>query len=210
MVTIEEITLSYGPHNNPEDGMCLLEAASYLSNEPFSYRPKCVSPVVAAFGIRINDKISDNETRDKWLKPLLPVLLNTVGSTALEQRRMFRCVDWAVREIAPFILGVVGRNDHAKTLRELSPIVDISTADTAHGATTAAAAAAHRVAIYAAANAAYAAANYTATDAANYTAATAAAADAAVSSYAASDDKKDIIYQMIVDFIKELCEMKDV
>src|SRR5688500_16148045 len=58
-LTLEEITLSAGAHKSPEQGMCLLEAVAYVAGEPFSDHPKCVSPVIAAFGRRWNDDLDD-------------------------------------------------------------------------------------------------------------------------------------------------------
>ena len=205
MITIDEITLSEGDHDTPADGMCFLEAVAYFGYGPFSDRPACVSPVIAEFGRTSNDKMPDNETRDKWLKPLIPIMIGTAGSAELELRRAFRLADWAVREIAPIALDRAGLGDHAATLRALLPIVDEGTAH--QSARVISLCAFANDTAYYAHDAAYDAACY-AYDANEAVCAAYGAARAAA--YAAlTVTGKDVIYAMISDIIKELCAMKD-
>lgn len=76
----DEITLSEGCHRYPAEGMCAMEAVSFISGEPFSEYPDCACPVVTTFVIGFNDSLPDNASRDKWIKPLIPFI---VGSRAL-------------------------------------------------------------------------------------------------------------------------------
>ena len=52
---ISTVTLNHGQHDDPADGHCLLEVVSMVAGEPFGDRPKCVCPVLAAFGRSWND-----------------------------------------------------------------------------------------------------------------------------------------------------------
>ena len=47
--------LSSGAHQRVEDGRCAMEWVSYLAGEPHSDQPVCVSPMLRAFCISLND-----------------------------------------------------------------------------------------------------------------------------------------------------------
>ncbi|HEX3782338.1 MAG TPA: hypothetical protein VHX38_21955 [Pseudonocardiaceae bacterium] len=51
--------LDRGRHRDPGDGQCLLELVSVLAGEPWSDRPRCVHPVLAAVARRVNDECGD-------------------------------------------------------------------------------------------------------------------------------------------------------
>jgi hypothetical protein len=55
--------LGSGSHNHFGEGMCAMEAASYIAGEPWSDHPECVCPVIAAFLRNWNDSLpkSDRE-----------------------------------------------------------------------------------------------------------------------------------------------------
>jgi hypothetical protein len=137
-------TLKRGSHSSPEDGMCLLEAASYLAGESFSDAPQCVSPVLGAFGRRVNDAMPDDATRALLLS-LLPRLLNTAGD-GKDKRRAFMCADFAARVATPPALDAAGLTEQAAKLRALPEVVDRATARVAADAAAYAAAYAARAA----------------------------------------------------------------
>ena len=194
-----DLIIKYGSHKSLSDGACLLELASHLAREPWSDHPQCVCPVIAAIGRRLNDSIGNDAMRTELLKPLLPKLLNTRGSRALELRRAFACADAAVRIFTPSALEHRGQLEWAKRLRELPAIVDAASARSARDEARAAAAAAYAAAYAYAAADAYAAAAYAAASA--DAAANAAAADAAAARKAE--------YQKCVTLIEQLCNMKE-
>lgn len=67
--------LSRGNHHNPANGACVMEMVSYLAGEEFSDHPKCVTPILGALAIEVNDWVSDdNRTR---IAQLIPVFMNT-------------------------------------------------------------------------------------------------------------------------------------
>ena len=76
-IDLSTVTLAKGSHNKLADGACLLELCSYMASEPWSDHPKCVSPVLGAFGRRLNDGLAD-EARQRLL-PLAERMLNTAG-----------------------------------------------------------------------------------------------------------------------------------
>lgn len=134
------LTLERGAHKRGQ-GMCAMEAAAYLAGEPHSDHPQCVSPVIAAFLRRSNDRM-ETERRNRVLKPLIPLVLHTQGTEEQERVRMYLCADWAVREAAPMVLDRKYPG-HAARLRALPPIVDAAAAATyVHAAATGAARAA--------------------------------------------------------------------
>lgn len=57
----EIVTLDKGAHDDPDDGLCLLEAVAYVTNEPHSDHPKCVSIVLGEFGRQLNDVLDDEQ-----------------------------------------------------------------------------------------------------------------------------------------------------
>ena len=90
------ITLAYGPHERPEDGLCAMEAVAYVMGEPHSDHPQCVSPVIAAALRRWNDLLPDAD-RDRCILPLLPQVVGTRTTDADEITRSYLAADWAVR-----------------------------------------------------------------------------------------------------------------
>ena len=75
---LSTIHLAAGGHASPEKGACLLEAVSWFAGEPWSDRPACTSPLLAAAGRSLNDAITDQAERDA-LKDLIPHLVDTAG-----------------------------------------------------------------------------------------------------------------------------------
>jgi hypothetical protein len=167
--------LSSGAHDSLAAGACVMEAVSYIAGEPWSDHPQCVCPVIAAFCRTWNDNLLDDQ-RDALLRPLIPLLIGTRGTTALEQKRAFMAADWDCRVVAPTALRAAGLTAAAATLEALAPVVDKATARAAADARAAAYAAAARAAAYDA----YADYDAYAARADAYAAATAAVAAASV------------------------------
>ena len=69
--------LSYGTHARPEDGRCAMEWVSHLAGESHSDEPACVSPVLRAMCIALNDGL-EHEPRQR-LRPYLARTIGTVG-----------------------------------------------------------------------------------------------------------------------------------
>jgi hypothetical protein len=182
---LNDITIKHGSHAAMDNMMCAMEAVAWLADERWSDKPECACPIISAFVRRWNDGICNDETRTRLLRPLIPRLLNTRSTKAIERRRMWMAVDWSIRASTPAFLRLVPSLElHADMLASLPEIVS---AETLRDARTlvqaarkdAASAYADADASAAAADAAYAASAYAYADAD----ASAAAADAA---YAAS------------------------
>jgi hypothetical protein len=88
------VRLGRGAHSSPVEGACVMELASMLAGEPFSDRPRSVSPVLAAFLRVYNDLLDDRRRQD-----LYAYAAAVVGSRAdrrTEVSRALRCIHWAV------------------------------------------------------------------------------------------------------------------
>ena len=124
---LNDITLSYGAHASPDDGMCVMEAAAWIAGEEWTDSPLCVSPVLAAFCRRLNDALGD-EGRQR-LKPFAARAVGTAGD-GQDEARSYMALDWLVRTHAPAWLDLAGLREEATELRGHCRIAD-QTATTA-------------------------------------------------------------------------------
>ena len=118
-IDLDNITLKSGGHRDFEAGACLLELVSYIAGEPWSSQPKCVCPVLGAFGRSWNDALPDDEARNRILKPFVLRLLDTRSTRAVQDARAFMATDWAVRVYTPTWLRLIDLNDEADALEAL-------------------------------------------------------------------------------------------
>jgi len=109
--------------------MCLLEAAAYMAGQPWSDSPKCVCPVLAAYGRSLNDRLPDDRRQE--LKPFLPAMLGTAGDGHAETRRLM-AVDWASRVALPLWLDAAGHTARAAQLRAMPAVTDAATREQTH------------------------------------------------------------------------------
>ena len=123
--------LKNGGHKDPTDGACVMEAVAFVAGEPWSDHPECVSPVIGAFLRNWNDNLPTDADRDRLLKPLIPLIINTRSTQAIEEQRSYLALDWVIRTFLPKWLRLAKINDHADKVEALSPIVDMETATTA-------------------------------------------------------------------------------
>jgi hypothetical protein len=123
------INLQKGSHSSPDDGQCLLEAVSFLVGEQFSDHPKCVSPILGAFGRNLNDVLPDDLRQE--LKGLIPSLPGTAGD-GMDERRGYMALDWLIRTWLPAWLDLSpSLREDAVKVRELGRIVDLVSAERA-------------------------------------------------------------------------------
>ena len=202
-------------HEDSERGMCAMEAVSYIAGEPWSDHPECACPVIAAFMRNWNDSLPDNE-RTTLLLPLVPKLVGTRGSKALEQRRATMAADWLIRAYTPAWLRLAKLTKQADLLASLPEITDFAQCpplmpaleavrSDAAAARDAAWAAAGTAAWAAAGDAAWAAARAAAWAAA-WAAARAAAGDAA---WAALSKTKFELQQSAVALVERMISARD-
>ncbi len=121
---IERFPLKRGAHQGRRDGMCAMEMVAWLAGEEHSDEPQCACPVIAAFVRALNDALPSDAARTRWLRPLVPQLVNTRGSAADERRRGLQVADAVVREILPKALQRAGRTAEADLFRLLPPVAD--------------------------------------------------------------------------------------
>jgi hypothetical protein len=72
-----------------------MELSSMLAGEPFTDRPRCVDPVIAAFLRAFNDRL-DTRTRQR-LRPYASAVVGTRGNRRVTRARRDRCLDFASR-----------------------------------------------------------------------------------------------------------------
>jgi hypothetical protein len=237
LAEIASVQLQHGSHYaNAEHAMCVMEAVAYVAGETWSDAPRCACPVITAFMVSWNDSLPDAD-RTRLLAPLIPLLVGTRSTPAVEERRSYMALDWLIRVHTPKWMEMVpALREHADNLRGMEEIADMSGATAAGVKISAARAAAvdaawyaagdatrdatrdaagdsaRAAAWYAAVDAAVAAAWYAAGDSAR-AAAWYAAVDAAVAAawYAAGGEMKPTtqwLQDSAVDLVKRMCEVK--
>lgn len=130
---MKRIKLHKGAHPAPFDEqgnatMCVMEYISYLAGEPHSDEPNCVSPVLAAFTIKLNDTLDDEERQR--LRPYAVRQLGTQGDSQDEARRLL-ALDWIIRVHTPAFLAAAGLTEAADRLVGLAAIEGLESATAA-------------------------------------------------------------------------------
>ena len=126
---MEQIHLDHGAHSARADGMCLMEAVAYVAGEEHSDHPACTCPVLAAIGRALNDRWRDDERQ--LLAPLIPCLVGTRSTVAVQKRRAYAMADAGIREVAPMGLAAVGWSDLAVQMRAIPAVADIASGQAA-------------------------------------------------------------------------------
>ena len=174
-IDLDNLILKSGSHASFEEGACVMEAVAFVAGEPHSDHPACASRVIGAFLRAWNDAMNHDDRQ--MLKPLVPRLIGTAATDAIELRRSYMALDWHCRVSAPAWLRLAGLTAEAAAVEATAPIVDGASARQAQDALDRARAAAY--AAWAAAWDAARAAAWAAAWAAARAAAWAAARDAA-------------------------------
>jgi hypothetical protein len=125
LALLDNMQLDEGKHNAIDEGVCLVEAASWLAGEPFSDHPACVCPVIGAFCRSWNDSVQA-EDRNRLLKPYAARIVGTVSTADVQDARAFMAADWAVRTFTPAWLRLAGLDTDAQALVDLP---ELSTVD---------------------------------------------------------------------------------
>jgi hypothetical protein len=109
-----------GGSHRAGDGRCAMEWVSYLAGEPHSDQPVCVSPMLCAFCMRLNDALPGDQRQR--MRPYLARTIGTAGD-GLDERRNWMCADWLIRVYTPAWLDLVPNlQSDAEALRAL-PII---------------------------------------------------------------------------------------
>jgi hypothetical protein len=118
---IEQHPLQRGAHDSRDGGMCAMEMVAWLAGEEHSDEPRCACPVLGAFVRACNDAMGD-AARNQYLRPLVPQLVGTRASAAVERRRGMVVVDGLVRTLAPARLRRDRLFAEAKLLADFAPV----------------------------------------------------------------------------------------
>src|SRR5882672_1614900 len=119
--------LANGAHEPPNGHIeaCAMEAVAFIAGEEWSDHPQCACPVIGAFMRSWNDSLPDDQ-RTVLLLPLIPRLVGTRGSKALERRRANMAADWFIRVHTPAWLRLAGLPEHADRLASFPEITDFA------------------------------------------------------------------------------------
>src|SRR5437868_4311800 len=123
LLGLDGITLKSGGHRSREKGVCVMEAVAWVAGEKHSDNPACACPIVSAFMRSWNDGLDSDEKRDKLLKPIIPLLVNSKSTKAVEWKRSKLAYDWFLTVYTPVWLELAKLEDHAKAIRE-NPSLD--------------------------------------------------------------------------------------
>lgn len=115
---IPDLPLRAGAHPTRDDGVCAMEMVALLAGETHSDEPRCACPVLGALVRASNDAMTDAQ-RDRFLRPLVPVLVGTRASAAVERARGMLVVDAVVRVLLPMRLRRQRRRSEADLLAQL-------------------------------------------------------------------------------------------
>src|SRR5690242_12456766 len=99
LALIDSVHLDSGAHASFEDGVCVMELASYLAHEPWSDHPACASGVISTFLRSWNDALSDEPRQ--MLKPYALKVIGTAASPGVERGRSLMALDWQIRTFLP-------------------------------------------------------------------------------------------------------------
>lgn len=131
---LDDIVLRSGDQETRGYGVCAMEAVAWLAGEPHSSHPDCSCPVAGTFMISWNDGIRDTDTRSRLLKPLLPLLVASKSTAAVELQRSYLAFDWLIRVQVPAWLDLTpSLKVHADLLRALPAVKDKASSVAASG-----------------------------------------------------------------------------
>ena len=125
LTEVQAMDLNKGGHDDMSDGMCVMEAVSYVAGEPWTDSPACACPVIATFLRNWNDSLPDDERND-LLKDLIPRLVGTRATPEIENRRATMAADWLIREHTPAWLRLAGLTTQADALANFPEITDFA------------------------------------------------------------------------------------
>src|SRR5690242_18082075 len=111
---LERLELKEGGHEPSSGDMCLMEAVAFVAGESWSDHPHCASAILGDYGRALNDRLSDALRQE--LKPLIPMLVGSVGDDETEERRAVLLSDWYIREHLPRVLRFAKLDAQAESL----------------------------------------------------------------------------------------------
>ncbi len=90
----QTVRLTRGRHASRHAGVCVMELASMLADEPFSDRAPSISPTIGAFLRTYNDGLDDDRRQD--LYSIAAAIVGSASRRAVERERINRCLEFAL------------------------------------------------------------------------------------------------------------------
>lgn len=112
--------------------MNILECVAYICGDEHSSYPPSACPVISEVVRAIADRANEEE-RQTLAAYILPIACS-VAPDSVTYKRLFYCVDFVVRRLAPIALTYFGRVADAKAMQKLDEITDIASAEVARQA----------------------------------------------------------------------------
>ena len=121
--------LTVGAHDEPAGTdpsvyeWCMMEAAGWMADDPWTDDPANVSPVIAQWCKALNDTLEDasRQSLKTYLKVAPDGVIDTVDA-GLEAKRKYLATNWLIRTYCPAWLDVAGMTDEADILQALPAI----------------------------------------------------------------------------------------
>jgi hypothetical protein len=86
----QTVRLARGRHASRDMGVCVMELASMLADEPFSDRARSISPTIGALLRTYNDGLDDVRRQD--LYAVAAAIVGTAARRVVERERIDRCL----------------------------------------------------------------------------------------------------------------------
>lgn len=125
--TAQAIWLSRGFHESPADGMNIMECVAYVCGQEHSSYPSAACPVIAEVVRNIADAAS--EEHRQTLAQFILAISCSASSDAVMTKRLYYCVEFLLRHLAPTALSHLGMQPEAVMLKTLPAIQDARTAE---------------------------------------------------------------------------------
>src|SRR5262245_47275834 len=90
----QTVRLARGRHATRHAGVCVMELASMLADEPFRDRSPSISPTIGAFLRTYNDGIDEERRQD--LYSVAALIVGSASRRAVERERVNRCLEFAL------------------------------------------------------------------------------------------------------------------
>jgi hypothetical protein len=95
----QTVRLARGRHASQQAGVCVMELASMLANEPFSDRSRSISPTIGALLRTYNDGLDDVRRQD--LYAVAAAIVGTAARRSVERERISLCLTFAQQQGMP-------------------------------------------------------------------------------------------------------------
>lgn len=126
-LSAQAIWLSRGFHESPADGMNIMECVAYVCGQEHSSYPSSACPVIAEVVRNIADTAS--EENRQTLSQFIMTIACSASSEAVMTKRLYYCVEFLVRQLAPVALSRLGMQPEAVLLTKLPAIYDAKSAE---------------------------------------------------------------------------------